>query len=532
MIKKKWILNGLYLGITLIAFSLSMFKMDNPVWIAAWIAPVFLIRFMRNNKWVFAVISGFIILQIAVFAGILPIITMADTTSLKVDFLFMLSMLEGLGILSLAPLSLVPVILDKFLYKRLPKFAATLIYPSAVVTIELCISFFGGGMNTFGDSQFTLQPLVMTTSIFGTYGLSFLVAWFASMINYLWEEEWNIKKLGYCGLVYIALMAVMLIYGGIVLAFPEKAEKNVPIAGITLENDLYESMSESGLYVSEILDLNPDEYAKLISSPQSHMDEMRQKTLEAVKAGAKIIVWQEYALALESSVADAYLEEMKNLADEKDIYLLVSYTRILNEKEKKHKPEKNIGILFTPEGNIGWEYAKTFPGHGWEDRFVEAGPRNIPYLDTPYGRIGQVICSDMLLPHYITQAAEKNIDLLFVPSFDAAFFTPLIGFISAYRAVENGFTYIRISGGGHSAVIDPYYRHWAGQDFFTQGSTNFYANAPVVSIKTFYATIGFIFPYIIVLLLISLIVLAIRRAMKRRKRIYLGYLGKMIKEIG
>jgi apolipoprotein N-acyltransferase len=89
--------------------------------------------------------------------------------------------------------------------------------------------------------------------------------------------------------------------------------------------------------ITGILDLNPAEYAKLVSSPQSHLDEMRQKTLEAVKVGAKIIVWQETALALESSVADTYLMEMKNLADEKDVYLLVSYERLLNETEKKDR---------------------------------------------------------------------------------------------------------------------------------------------------------------------------------------------------
>ena len=75
---------------------------------------------------------------------------------------------------------------------------------------------------------------------------------------------------------------------------------------------------------------------------------------------------------------------------------------------------------------------------------------------------------------------------------------------------------IRITGDGHSAVIDPYYRHWAGQNFFEQGSKNFYVNVPVVSKKTFYAIIGFIFPYVISLLLISLIVLAVKRATNKR----------------
>ena len=202
-------------------------------------------------------------------------------------------------------------------------------------------------------------------------------------------------------------MGALLIYGATVIAFPKKADETVPIAGITLDNDFFERMAESDLYVNEIFDLDPAEIAKLMNSPQSHWLELRNKTLEAVNDGAKIIVWQEYALTLESSVADTYLLEMKNLADEEDIYLLVSYGRLLNEKEKKDRVMKNMGILFTPDGKIGWEYLKAYPAIGYEDLMVEAGSRNIPYLDTPYGRIGQVICADMLHPHYIKQAAEK-----------------------------------------------------------------------------------------------------------------------------
>jgi apolipoprotein N-acyltransferase len=516
MNKKKWILNGLYPIITLLAFSLSIFTLDNPVWIAAWIAPVFLIRFMRNSAWIPAVIFGFIVLQAASLIGFLPQLDMMTTTAVKMDFLFILIWQITSGALFYVPSLLIPFILDKALYKHLPEFAASLIYPSTVVAIELLFSLTTGSGYTFSDSQFTLRPLVMAASPFGIFCLSFLVAWFAPMVNYLWEEHWNIKNIGYPGLVYIGIMAAILIYGGTVIAFPEKADETVPVAGITIDNKFYDRLAGSDLFISEILELQPAECAKLMSSPQSHLLALRQKTLEAVRAGAKIVVWQELALMLESSVADTYLLEMKNLADEENIYLLASYGRLLNEKEKKDRVMKNIGILFTPEGTTGWEYIKAYPGAGFEDRMVETGPGNIPYLDTPYGRIGQVICADMIHPHYIMQAAAKKIDLLLVPSYDTTFYTPLLTFSSGYRAVENGFTMIRITGDGHSAVIDPYYRHWAGHNFFEHGSANFYVNVPVVSITTFYSIIGFIFPYLIVLLLASLIVLAIRRVAIKR----------------
>ena len=138
------------------------------------------------------------------------------------DFWFILVWQIKSGLLLLAVLFLIPFILDKALYKHLPKFAASFIYPSGVVAIELLNSLTIGTSHTFGESQFALPPLVMTSSLLGVFGLSFLVAWFASMINYLWEEEWIINKLGYPGLVYIAVMAVVLIYGGIEISFPEK----------------------------------------------------------------------------------------------------------------------------------------------------------------------------------------------------------------------------------------------------------------------------------------------------------------------
>lgn len=516
MNKKKWMLNGLYLVITLLAFWLAMFKVDHPVWIAAWIAPVFLIRFMRDSKWIPAVLLGFVTLQIASIVGMLPQLEMMSATTIKMDFSFILAMQAQSGALFYVPSFLVPFIVDKALYKHLPKFAASLVYPSAVVAIELVFFLTTGAGYTFGDSIFSLSPLVMTASLFGIFGLSFLVAWFAPTINTLWEEGWDIKKLGASGVVYSALMVALFLYGGTVRAFPKKADETVAIAGITIENGFFQRMAESDLYVNEIFDLNPTDIAELMSSPQAHLDEMRQKTLEAAETGAKIIIWQEYALTLESSVADEYLVEMKNLADEKDVYLLVSYIRVLDETERNDRQMKNMGVVYTPESDVGWEYHKAYPAPGYEELMVETGPRNIPYLDTPYGRIGQVMCADMLHHQYIEQAAAKNIDLLLVPAYDTTFYTPLLTYSSAYRAVENGFTMIRVAGDGYSAVIDPYYRLWAGQAFFEQGSPNFYANVLVVSRNTLYASIGYIFPYLVVLLLISLAVLGVVRAEKEK----------------
>ena len=516
MTTKKWMNNGLYLVIATAAFSLSVFRLDSSIWIAAWIAPVFLIRFMRTSRWVAAVVLGYVALQIAYLLGSWPLIGMMtdtlSTTLLRVDARFVLRWQAMSGSLFVAPLFLAPFLLDKALHGRLPKLAATLVFPAGVAALELLYALTTGLGRTYGEAQFTLPPLIATSSLLGVSGLSSLLAWTASMINRLWEEDWSIKSLGGSGLVYMGIAAGMLIFGAATTAFPRSAKANVRIAGITAEFNLFDRLYGIDTDVSGLLTLSPAECATLMSSPQSHLDEMRQRTVDAAEAGARIIVWQEAPLAMESSVADVYLEGMRTLADEMDIYLLVSYERILNETERRDRILRNMGVLLTPEGDVSWEYTKAFPVPGFEEQFSEAGPRSIPYLDTPYGRIGQVICADAMMPHYIRQAATSHIDLLLNPSLDTVAYTPRFSYGSATRAVENGFTMIRITGDGHSAVIDPYFRQLAGQNSFEQGTPILYADVPAVSHDTIYASIGFLFPYAMALLLIALIAIAMLRA--------------------
>ena len=512
---KKKVVNMLYLLVGVIGFSLAPFKIDNPVWIAAWIAPIFMIRFMRSTRWIPAIVVGFLALQTAQFAALLPMMDMMESSTVKMDASFLLIMQVRSGMLFLALSYLVALVLDKALHKHQPRFAASLVYPSAVVAMELLFSLTTGVIGTVGDSQYAISPLVMIASLFGVLGVSFFVSWLAPVINALWEGGWHLGNMGLSGKTYAVIMAGLLIYGGLAVAFPQEAERSVLVAGITLENGFFERMGDSDLYVDELFALDPAGAAAVMSSPQSHVDEMWEKTHEAIAAGAKIIVWQEYALCLESSAADALLREIQTLADEADVYLLVSYGRLLNEAERDDRVMINMSVLFTPDGEIGWEYAKAYPAPGYEEFMIEAGDRDIPYVDTPYGRIGQVICADMYFPHYIRQAAVKEIGLLLVPTLDTQSMTPLATYSSGYRAVENGFTMVKVTGDGLSAVTDPAYRHWARQNSFVQGTPNLYATVPVVSHATVHSRGGYVFPYAAVLLLILSGAWAALRARRR-----------------
>lgn len=516
MKKRHLFCNGLLSVGAVIAFAISLFAFSHPVWIAAWIAPVLLMRFIRGNRWIVSIIAGFLVLQTANMIGMVPFLALVDSVSMKMEPSTFLIVQAKSGMLFQALMYLVPFLIDKALRDRLPKFAATLVYPAAVTAVDMFGMRMFGLASAFADAQFQLPPLVMTVSLVGASGLTFFIAWTAAVINALWEGEWNLKSLGRMGWAYCAAAAGLLGYGAVSAAFPTKADQTVPVAGITLDYNFFEDMGDSGLSLEEMLALDPVEYAGWMSSTPAQMEEMRRKTLQAAEAGAKIIIWQEYALTLSSDVADPYLEDIRRLADEQDAYVLASYSRILIGEEKTERLERNIGVLFTPEGEIGWEYAKALLGVGYEDLVVEAGPFDIPHVDTPFGRMGQVICSDMMSPAYLRQAAEKEIELLLVPSYDAPMFVPMFTFGSAYRAVENGFTMVRVAGlTGYSAAIDPYYRLWAGQDFTAREPSVFHANVPVVSRRTVYSGIGYLFPYLGLLLLLSLMAAAVARTLGR-----------------
>ena len=502
------------LAVALAALSLSVFRSSSPVWIAAWIAPIVLMRFTRDGRWPFAVLLGFLLIQVAVIIGMIPLFSMVGETTVKVDAGFMLNWQIKSGRLLLAPIILVPFLLDKALHKRLPPWAAMLVYPSALATVELVCSLTFGTLGSFGETQYALQPLMMTISFFGLAGVSFLIGWSASILNDLWEQSWDLRSLGRRGVVFLSIAGVFVLCGSLMVAFPARTQGSLAIAGITTDVVFQDQMGESGVYLAEISQLGPSEYAQVVRSPQARVEEMRSKTEEAIDRGAQVIVWQEVSVLLEPPVADALIDEMRELARSEDVYILVSYERLLDQSERRNRPMRNTSVFLTPAGEIAWEYAKAFPAAGFEDVFTESGPRDIPYLDTPYGRIGQVICADMVYPYYLRQAALRDIDLLLVPSWDTISYTPSLTYTSAYRAVEDGFTMVRVTGDGQSAVIDPYYRQWANQSTFDHGTVNFYANVPVVSRTTFYGRLGFLFCYLAAAFLAALAVWAVIRSVR------------------
>ena len=160
--KKKWLVNAIYILIVILMFSLSLFRYNNQVWIAAWLAPIFFIRFIRNNRWLPSVILGFFTLQITLGIGMLQMFSSLDMENVAagMDISHMLKSSAQAGTMFLAIAFLLPFLLDKALRNKVPKFFATLIVPSGIVGIEVLYSITQGTLYSLAPSQISLPPFV------------------------------------------------------------------------------------------------------------------------------------------------------------------------------------------------------------------------------------------------------------------------------------------------------------------------------------------------------------------------------------
>src|SRR5215212_10232446 len=184
------------------------------LWLAAWIAPVFLLRFARSQR--ARVGIPLIALVQAVALGINWYVGTAPNPFLP---------LSGVGIGLLATLA---YLIDRLLTPRLSGLARTLVFPLALTTIDwfgsslagLLVSFLlpslfavSGTWDSPGYTQAGLLPLVQIVSLTGMWGLTFLMAWFAGVANAIWEQRVNWRAVRFAVLGYAVTLLAVLGFG-------------------------------------------------------------------------------------------------------------------------------------------------------------------------------------------------------------------------------------------------------------------------------------------------------------------------------
>ena len=174
--------------------------------VAAFLAPIFLIRFLRFQK----PLKGFLMLMLAGWVSNIFIWKEMIPMSgfLYYVVMFMMSLFTSIIFL-----------IDRMYSQKIKGIISSLVFPSAFVIMEYITVYTnpGGSNGALAHTQSSL-PLLQLVSITGIWGVEFLILWTASIINWLWDNSFERKSIRLALLVYgIPVLSVML-YGQVRLS--------------------------------------------------------------------------------------------------------------------------------------------------------------------------------------------------------------------------------------------------------------------------------------------------------------------------
>lgn len=461
----------------LMILGMGLFLVSNGKWIIpifTWIAPVFLIRAFRNFKRWYGRCFFFVLVVIVHsirLKGMIP----------APGVLYFMIIFSGCIFIVL------PYIVDKWLSKRINGFAVTLIFPIVSVIAEYVVSVSNGYAGSWGSLAHTQDNLALMqiTSLTGMWGLTFIIAWVGSTMNWFWDKRHEIAYIKKSIILFSIVIFSIFLYGHLRNHFFSSNSKTVRIASI-IHN---ESLADSTNFIEDIKRLSAFRNQTAIIHT-----ELLKLSSKAADYGAKIIFLHEASLLVLKDDEKELVERGCKLARDKNIYFGLSLF-VMPKKFPNTKGEAKI-IWIDPEGNIIWEFNKAYPTPSDP---INPGEKKIKTFDTPYGRIASVICFDMDFPTFINQAGKKNVDIMLVPANDWKEITPYHTNMSKLRAIENGFSMVRGTGQGLSLAVDYNGKVLSQLNFYQTEENIMISDVPIKRAKTVYASMGDWFPWICII---------------------------------
>ena len=457
--KINWIM--LFVGAAAFVFSSGRWNL----FITAWIWPFAFLYFSRkaDNKENFLLLLAVIeLVQQIKWYNILG-------TKSIVDALFCLAWSTGW---------ILPFIADKlFAEKFSGSFMRSLVFPSVFTMLEIVRSFTpAGAYSAMAYSQGPFRLLTQIVSVIGSYGLSFLIFWFASVIVGITEKKGGWKLLTGA---YAVIMAGVLCFGGIRLSASQvNTDKTVKVASII--NQFHGSLDKGGY-----TDLTYEETESYLVS----------EVKRAAEGKAEIACWGEEAWDIKDTDEARLLETAKSLASGYDMILVIGYkTSDTDESENGLFTDKLAIVL--PDGSVT-EYIKSHLVPLIETSEFVSGPGTIPTAVTEKGIISAIICFDDCYPGFVRGAGAitgkqfKDTEILFVPSWDWSAVTNAHSDLSVFRAIENGESVVKVTYDGVSISADHLGRVIKKFDTKDTGfDTVQFADVPVKSVHTVYSRYG------------------------------------------
>ncbi|MEV6558539.1 nitrilase-related carbon-nitrogen hydrolase [Nocardia sp. NPDC051756] len=464
--------------------------------VAAWLFSIALMRFTRGAR----VVTGF--LWVALFSVAEAVVLVAAAGRFAV-----LPILLGCAIPGV--LLCVPLLVDRLLFRRLNPIAATLVFPAARVAVEFLVtqvSPFGTVFGPLAATQSANLPFLQLVSVTGVYGLSFLMAWLAPIVNVALECRWHWPSIRTVALAYVSVLVLVLFGGGLRLALASDAPNLVRVAGISVSRAAEERSREiDNFHTPQVL----SEQKPVLRQAFAVLNEdlFARSRIEA-DGGAKIVTWAETAAVVLEEDYPEFMHTARELARDKQIYLGVGIAVLLDGQQQPRS--RDIAVLVAPDGQVLSTYDKAHPVPGMES--LRPGDGIAPVSATPYGRLANVICFDAQFPGTLRTRA----DIMLVPSNDWPGIERAQAANAVFRAVENGYSLVRQTSNGISITVDMYGQNLARTNYFSTTQQSMIVSVPTRGTRTVYGVVGDLFAWLCVAGLAGSVALVVFRRIGSR----------------
>ena len=203
------------------------------------------------------------------------------------------------------------------------------------------------------------------------------------------------------------------------------------------------------------------------------------------------MVFPEDAFACPEASTEQFIEEVKSIAKENKINIILPLLRLPPEKDQKTKNTLNF---IDSNGELLNTYLKNHLVPVVEEPTTEKGDGKTPVIEVDGVKYTYLICADYTSNRYAYNGREA--DIFINPSYDWKAFQYFTTYGVQARAIECGFSVLRNPVNGNIILYDVYGRPLHMQNVMGVHTGMIYLDIPKEGRQTIYGATGNWFPWI------------------------------------
>lgn len=382
--------------------------------------------------------------------------------------------------------------IDRWVNRRWKSLWATLPLACGWVTFDLLSARVSPG-GTWASIAYTYVDDMMISqvaSLVGWTGITFVIIWLASTINWIWDRREAGSAGGLRGLVAVVttLMAIVLFALTRVASIPMGIP--VRIACVVAPNTFNDESLEDVFAYTRGIQVPEASTVRARARIQQSMHEHFGVVENAIATDPDFVIWPEANAVMTVAEEASWLDKARELARQHEVFIGMGLVVF-----HPATPDRTLNkfVLVDSQGELAMEYLKAtrVPGSSHQK-----GDGVLPVVESEFGRLSAAICFDMDFPQVIAQAGRAEVDLFFAPSNDWLEARATHARMARMRGIEQGFVLIRPTKDGTTLIADGMGRTLTSMTLDDNRTGSITMEIPVRSRNTLYAHIGDLFAYL------------------------------------